>query len=105
MSMSERKTIDLEQGWDFMQKGITKLKNILEGVPETQFSSEDYMMLYTYSSLHCLFVFGCLRSFFFICIFFYLSTVFFSWFVLQDHLQYVYSEASSWLLPATLWQV
>ncbi|KAI9122782.1 hypothetical protein K1719_005671 [Acacia pycnantha] len=47
MSMSERKTIDLEQGWDFMQKGITKLKNILEGQPEQQFSSEDYMMLYT----------------------------------------------------------
>ncbi|XP_008802121.1 cullin-1-like [Phoenix dactylifera] len=47
MSMHERKTIDLEQGWDFMQKGITKLKNILEGIPETQFSSEDYMMLYT----------------------------------------------------------
>ncbi|KAL4345670.1 hypothetical protein AHAS_Ahas11G0301600 [Arachis hypogaea] len=47
MSMSERKTIDLEQGWDFMQKGITKLKNILEGLPEPQFSSEDYMMLYT----------------------------------------------------------
>ncbi|KAK4265733.1 hypothetical protein QN277_026748 [Acacia crassicarpa] len=47
MSMSERKTIDLEQGWDFMQKGIMKLKNILEGQPEQQFSSEDYMMLYT----------------------------------------------------------
>ncbi|KAI4345439.1 hypothetical protein L6164_012564 [Bauhinia variegata] len=47
MSMSERKTIDLEQGWDFMQKGITKLKNILEGLPEPQFGSEDYMMLYT----------------------------------------------------------
>ncbi|KAF1867220.1 hypothetical protein Lal_00049649 [Lupinus albus] len=47
MSMSERKTIDLEQGWDFMHKGITKLKNILEGLPEPQFSSEDYMMLYT----------------------------------------------------------
>ncbi|KAF7813662.1 Cullin-1 [Senna tora] len=47
MSVSERKTIDLEQGWDFMQKGITKLKNILEGLPEPQFSSEDYMMLYT----------------------------------------------------------
>lgn len=46
--MIERKTIDLEQGWDFMQKGITKLKNILEGFPEPQFSSEDYMMLYTY---------------------------------------------------------
>ncbi|XP_042442574.1 cullin-1-like isoform X2 [Zingiber officinale] len=47
MSMHERKTIDLEQGWEFMQKGITKLKNILEGLPESQFSSEDYMMLYT----------------------------------------------------------
>lgn len=63
MSMSERKTIDLEQGWDFMQKGITKLKNILEGLPEPQFSSEDYMMLYTYSSQHFFFFFGCLRSF------------------------------------------
>lgn len=48
MTMNERKTIDLEQGWEFMQKGITKLKNILEGLPEPQFSSEDYMMLYTY---------------------------------------------------------
>ncbi|KAF8660575.1 hypothetical protein HU200_057600 [Digitaria exilis] len=47
MAMHERKTIDLEQGWEFMQKGITKLKNILEGKPEPQFSSEDYMMLYT----------------------------------------------------------
>jgi len=47
MATHERKTIDLEQGWDFMQKGVTKLKNILEGKPEPQFSSEDYMMLYT----------------------------------------------------------
>lgn len=53
MTMSERKTIDLEQGWEFMQKGITKLKNILEGLPEAQFSSEDYMMLYTYPFLCC----------------------------------------------------
>ncbi|WOH08422.1 hypothetical protein DCAR_0727862 [Daucus carota subsp. sativus] len=45
--MNERKTIDLDNGWDFMQKGITKLKKILEGLPEPQFSSEDYMMLYT----------------------------------------------------------
>ncbi|GKV52777.1 hypothetical protein SLEP1_g59341, partial [Rubroshorea leprosula] len=53
--MNERKTIDLEQGWDFMQKGITKLKNTLEGLlkntpeglPDPQYSSEDYMMLYT----------------------------------------------------------
>lgn len=51
MTMNQRNTIDLEQGWDFMQKGITKLKNILEGLPEPQFSSEDYMMLYTYYSV------------------------------------------------------
>lgn len=53
--MNQRNTIDLEQGWDFMQKGITKLKNILEGLPEPQFSSEDYMMLYTYyvNSSYC----------------------------------------------------
>ncbi|KAF9624344.1 hypothetical protein IFM89_009627 [Coptis chinensis] len=37
MAMHERKMIDLEQGWEFMQKGITKLKNILEGLPEPQF--------------------------------------------------------------------
>ncbi|XP_027352110.1 cullin-1 isoform X1 [Abrus precatorius] len=43
----ERKTTDLDQGWDYMQKGITKLKRILEGLPETPFSSEEYMMLYT----------------------------------------------------------
>ncbi|XBJ15476.1 hypothetical protein VPH35_007366 [Triticum aestivum] len=43
----DRKTIDLEDGWAFMQRGITKLINILEGKPEPQFSSEDYMMLYT----------------------------------------------------------
>ncbi|KAL5983857.1 Cullin-1 [Asimina triloba] len=47
MTMNERKPIDLEQGWEFMQKGITKLKDILEGLPEPQFSPEDYMMLYT----------------------------------------------------------
>ncbi|XP_078168369.1 cullin-1 [Carex rostrata] len=48
MAMHERKVIELDQGWDFMQKGITKLKNLLEVKPgETQFSSEDYMMLYT----------------------------------------------------------
>ncbi|GJX94415.1 hypothetical protein Tco_0349001, partial [Tanacetum coccineum] len=32
--MNEGETILLYQGWDFMQKGILKLKNILEGLPE-----------------------------------------------------------------------
>ncbi|KAI4349627.1 hypothetical protein L6164_010192 [Bauhinia variegata] len=43
----ERKIIELDQGWDYMQRGITKLKRILEGLPETPFGSEDYIMLYT----------------------------------------------------------
>ncbi|KAK4586764.1 hypothetical protein RGQ29_023789 [Quercus rubra] len=47
MPMGEREIICFEQGWELMQKAITKLKNILEGLPEPQFSSEDYMMLYT----------------------------------------------------------
>ncbi|KAL2608272.1 hypothetical protein R1flu_026845 [Riccia fluitans] len=48
MTMSkERKVIELEAGWTTMQKGITKLRNLLEGVPEQQFNSEEYMMLYT----------------------------------------------------------
>jgi hypothetical protein len=46
---NERKVIELEQGWAIMQKGITKLKNILEEeVPEQQFSSKEYIMLYMY---------------------------------------------------------
>ncbi|KAL0730531.1 hypothetical protein Bca4012_026624 [Brassica carinata] len=32
----ERKTIDLDQGWDYMQTSITKLKRILVGLPEPQ---------------------------------------------------------------------
>ncbi|KAJ9696419.1 hypothetical protein PVL29_008573 [Vitis rotundifolia] len=47
MTMIDHKITDLEHGWDYMQKGIIKLKKILEGLPEPQFSSEDYMMLYT----------------------------------------------------------
>jgi len=43
----DRKTIDLEDGWAFMERGIGKLVNILERKPEPAFNSEDYMMLYT----------------------------------------------------------
>lgn len=44
----ERTTTDLDQGWENMQRGITKLKRILEGLPEPPFSSEESMLLYTY---------------------------------------------------------
>ncbi|XP_068305028.1 cullin-1-like [Pyrus communis] len=40
------------EGWIYMQQGVTKLKRILEGLPETQFTPEEYMMLYT--TLHTL---------------------------------------------------
>jgi cullin 1 len=43
----DRKTIDLEEGWAYMEGGIGKLVNILEGKNEPQFNSENYMMLYT----------------------------------------------------------
>ncbi|KAJ8440631.1 hypothetical protein Cgig2_031048 [Carnegiea gigantea] len=45
--MTEYKILSLEEGWAQMEKGITKLKRILEGLPETPFNSEEYMMLYT----------------------------------------------------------
>ncbi|KAM1236660.1 hypothetical protein ACFX2G_038495 [Malus domestica] len=43
----EPQVIEWEQGWSYMQKGISKLKRIIQGLREPQFSSKDYMMLYT----------------------------------------------------------
>ncbi|KAL0389605.1 UNVERIFIED_CONTAM: Cullin-1 [Sesamum calycinum] len=48
MATSQMKTIEFDEGWNFMQTGIAKLNGILEGVPDTQFTSEEYMMLYAY---------------------------------------------------------
>ncbi|KAH7292948.1 hypothetical protein KP509_28G004800 [Ceratopteris richardii] len=47
MTMSERKVIELEQGWDIMKRGISKLISLLEGVSDQQFNSQEYMELYT----------------------------------------------------------
>lgn len=41
-------SLELEEGLDVLQKGIAK---ILEGLPEPQFSSNDYMMLHTYAPI------------------------------------------------------
>ncbi|XP_062017965.1 cullin-1-like [Rosa rugosa] len=41
------KVIQFDQGWSSLQKGITKLKKILEGTPGGHFSSEEYMALYS----------------------------------------------------------
>ncbi|KAI3904112.1 hypothetical protein MKW92_049025 [Papaver armeniacum] len=43
----DRPVILLDHGWGLMQTGITKLIKILEGLPEPQFNSDSYMMLYT----------------------------------------------------------
>ncbi|KAL7123838.1 hypothetical protein ABFS83_14G009600 [Erythranthe nasuta] len=46
MTNNRPKIIEFDEGWDFVQKGITKLKKILEGLPEPQFTSEESMSLY-----------------------------------------------------------
>ena len=43
----KRKACDSEEGWDYLERGITKLKRIFEGLPEPAFNLEDYKMLYT----------------------------------------------------------
>ncbi|CAK8564362.1 unnamed protein product [Lathyrus sativus] len=45
--MSRPKFISLEEGCDYLHKGITKLLNILEGFPEPNFTPEHHIMLYT----------------------------------------------------------
>ncbi|KAM3328331.1 hypothetical protein P3S68_033023 [Capsicum galapagoense] len=46
MATAQLKIIELDEGWEIMQKGITKMKKILEG-QQHSFSSEDSIMLYT----------------------------------------------------------
>jgi len=46
--MGHSKIIDLEQGWNHINNGITKLKNILEGVSEPPIDSDYNSFLYTY---------------------------------------------------------
>lgn len=45
--MERRKVVELEVGWSEMEKGLAKLKRILEGAHE-QFTAQEYMKLYTY---------------------------------------------------------
>ncbi|KAK3038968.1 hypothetical protein RJ639_027453, partial [Escallonia herrerae] len=41
------KTMTFEDGWPFLQVGVDKLIGIIEGAPSNQFTSEEYMQLYT----------------------------------------------------------
>ncbi|KAF9595882.1 hypothetical protein IFM89_005368 [Coptis chinensis] len=47
MEMGRKRPILLEEGWAFIEKGITKLERLLEGLPEPQFNSTEYIQLYT----------------------------------------------------------
>lgn len=42
-----REFINLEEGLETIQKGITKLLNILKGLPEPNFTPEEHINLYT----------------------------------------------------------
>lgn len=48
MTMNQRKFFEFEEGRDFIQNGFTKLKRIIEGLPEPEFSPGEYLELYTY---------------------------------------------------------
>lgn len=45
--MEDRVIIRYEQGWEELQKWITKLKRIVEGLPEPKFTAESYVIPYT----------------------------------------------------------
>ncbi|KAL3525530.1 hypothetical protein ACH5RR_013902 [Cinchona calisaya] len=47
MKKNKKRTIQLE-GWELMQRGILKLKNILAGKEESPFKPEEFIMMYTY---------------------------------------------------------
>ncbi|KAI5415832.1 hypothetical protein KIW84_041032 [Lathyrus oleraceus] len=47
MSNSRQKIIYFEEGWNFVQKGIKKLQNNLEGLPGPSLTSVDHTLLYT----------------------------------------------------------
>jgi hypothetical protein len=46
--MGDCNIIELDQGWNHIHKGIAKLKNILEGIPEQPFNADEYSLIYTY---------------------------------------------------------
>ena len=46
--MGYHNIIDLEQIWNHLHDGISKLKNILEGVLEQPLNANHYALLYTY---------------------------------------------------------
>jgi hypothetical protein len=48
--MAMRHVITMEEGFQILQKGITKLFNIVEGL-EPNFTAEERLTLYTYVSI------------------------------------------------------
>jgi hypothetical protein len=50
-TMDRYEFITFEEGWQILQNGITKLQNIVEGLPEPNFTCAEHMHLYTYVSI------------------------------------------------------
>ncbi|XP_045815128.1 uncharacterized protein LOC123908517 isoform X1 [Trifolium pratense] len=46
-TMDPYEFITFEEGWQILQNGITKLQNIVEGLPVPNFTSEEHIHLYT----------------------------------------------------------
>ncbi|EFH64434.1 hypothetical protein ARALYDRAFT_338392 [Arabidopsis lyrata subsp. lyrata] len=51
--MAQQTEIKFEEGWSFLEKGVTKMIRILEGEPEPPFESNQYMNLYTTAYSMC----------------------------------------------------
>jgi len=45
--MPDKELIQLEEGWNELQRGIDKLKSYLEGESPSAFTADEYMLLYT----------------------------------------------------------
>lgn len=50
------KIVKLEEGLAILKRGVTKLQRILEGLPEPQFTADEYINIYTYTSSLAVFV-------------------------------------------------
>jgi hypothetical protein len=83
-----------------LQKGIMKLRKLLEGEEEEQFTAEQYMMLYTYATSTTLLLWPC-----FACHNAPQSHLMHASPVVQDDLQHVHTEATERLLRAAVHQI
>ena len=64
MGSTEKKIIELEEGWEILSSGIDKLKRLLDDKLDGKFTGDEWMRLYTYVTRVCCSV--CRHPFFFV---------------------------------------